>query len=108
MVLREDEPEKIRHLVEVLKVLYKYVSKQVKLSFNYLKIYSQIVDSPFDRRNELIQLVKKAFDSNNLEAINHLSSLCKADVRQFLSTNSSKIKLQLGADIDFLAFRTGP
>jgi hypothetical protein len=69
---KKDEVEKMEYLLNGLDSYNKYIRKRLKTSINVFQIYSKIINSPTDERNESIRIIAKAFEIDKLGVLNQL------------------------------------
>ena len=69
---KKDEVEKMEYLMNGLDSYNKYIRKRLKTSINVFQIYSKIIHSPTDERNESIRIIAKTFEIDKLGVLNQL------------------------------------
>lgn len=98
---KKDEVEKMEYLMNGLDSYNKYIRKRLKTSINVFQIYSKIIHSPTDERNESIRIIAKTFEIDKLGVLNQLPKDRKKE--QFSGRDALMLQIQqLGTDVGWL------
>ncbi len=93
---RRDEVKRTKHLFVGLNSYRKYLRSHLDLDIESSKVYPRIIGYVFKERNELINLMYKAFseDSDKLKPIIYLRRFMKVPAEELLIKESNKDKLK--------------
>lgn len=102
--VKKDEIDVVNYLMKGLGSYDKFIRKRLKTRIDYSDIYSKIINSGRNERNQLIQNVCVAFQGNDkLEVLYHLSLLKQAKNEITSAKDSLTNKLQvLGSGLEWV------